>query len=100
MAQSKINDSVKIRYSESGKLNVVRGAISERIDLSNTFVRKFKTLKSYGSLVTLSYHPKSEAAAIWPNAHLLGAVDYEKDDDGIRLTVIEWAIPKVGLVSI
>jgi len=95
MAQSNINSLTRIRYSESGKLNVVRGAISERLYPNNGFVRKSKTLKSYGSLVTLPYYSGSDATSIWPNAQQLGAVPYERDADGLRLKVIEWAISKV-----
>jgi hypothetical protein len=95
MARSHISRLVKLRHSESGKLNVVRGAISERLYLSEGFVRKSQTLKSYGTLVTLAYHPGSEAARIFPNAMQLGAVPYERHADGDRLKVVEWAIPKV-----
>jgi len=100
MAQSHINSITRIRYSDSGKLNVVRGAISERLYPSNGFVRKSKTLKSYGSLVTLPYYPGSDAASLWPNAQQLGAVPYERDADGSRLKVIEWAIAKVRIEAL
>lgn len=94
MARSHISGLVKLRHSESGKLNVVRGAISERLFLSEGFVRKSQTLKSYGTLVTLPYYPESEAAIMFPGARKLGAVPFERDADGLRLKVVEWAIPK------
>lgn len=96
MARSHISRLVKLRHSESGKLNVVRGAISDRLNLSEGFVRKSQTLKSYGTLVTLEYYAGSPAAAIFPNAQQLGAVPFERDADGYRLKVVEWAIPKVS----
>ena len=97
MARSHISRLVKLRHSESGKLNVVRGAISERLFLSEGFVRKFQTLKSYGTLITLPYFPGSEAATIFPDARKLGAVPFERNEDGYRLKVVEWAIPKVSV---
>lgn len=97
MGRSPISKLVTLRHSESGKLNVVRGVISERLDLSETFVRKFQTLRSYGTLITLPYCPGSKVATVFPNPRELGAVDFARDIDGRRLKVIEWAIPKVSL---
>jgi hypothetical protein len=99
MAKSRISGLVKLRHSQSGKLNVVRGAISERLYLTEGFVRKSQTLKSYGALVTLSYQPGSDAFAVFPNARQLGAVPFERDADGYRLKVVEWAIPKVSVCT-
>ena len=96
MARSHISSIVKLRHSESGKLNVVKGAISERLYLSEGFVRKSQTLKSYGTIVTLPYYPGSEAAMMFPDPKRLGAVPFERDEDGHRLKVVEWAIPKVS----
>lgn len=90
-----ISRQVKIRHSQSGKMDVVKGAISERLTLEETFVRKFRTLKSYGTLVTLVYG--NEAARIFPDPQKQGAVKFERANDGPRLKVIEWAIPKVSL---
>jgi hypothetical protein len=86
-----------MRHSDSGKLNVVRGALSERLNLSEAFVRKSQTLKSYGTLVTLWYSPGSKAALLFPDARKLGAVPFECDAHGDWLKVVEWAIPKVSL---
>lgn len=97
MARSHLSGLAKLRHSDSGKLNVVRGAMSERIYHSEGFVRKSQTLKSYGTLVTLPYYVGSDAAAKFPNARQLGAVPYESDADGPRLKVVEWAIPKVSV---
>lgn len=97
MAKSHISELVKLRHSDSGKLNVVRGAISERIISSEGFVRKSQTLKSYGTLVTLPYHEGSEGELLFPDAKRLGAVPFEKAADGYRLTVVDWAIPKVSV---
>jgi hypothetical protein len=95
MAASHISGRVKMRHSDSGKLNVVKGAISERLELSETFVRKSQTLKSYGTLVTLKYYPGSGAALLFPDARKHGAVPLERDAEGEWLKVVEWAIPKV-----
>ncbi len=97
MAKSHISELAKLRHSDSGKLNVVKGAISERLILSEGFVRKSQTLKSYGALVTLPYYPESEGALLFPDARKLGAVPFERDADGYRLKVVEWAIPRVSV---
>jgi hypothetical protein len=94
MASNPISSKVKIRHSQSGKLDVVKGAISERLTLEETFVRSFKTLKSYGTLVTLAYG--DEVARIFPRPQSHGALPFENANDGIRLKVIEWALPKVS----
>lgn len=97
MANSSISSLAKLRHSQSGKLNVVKGAIAERLNLSSSFVRKIMTLKSYGALVTMLFHPGSEAERIFPNPQQNGAVPFERDLDGLWLKVIEWAIPKVRI---
>ncbi|PMD33385.1 hypothetical protein L207DRAFT_535414 [Hyaloscypha variabilis F] len=97
MASNPISSKVNIRYSQSGKLDVVKGAISERLTLEETFVRRFKTVKSYGTLVTFVYD--NEVANIFPNPQSHGALPFELADDGIRLKVIEWAIPKETIVQ-
>lgn len=94
MARSHISGITRVRYSDSGKLDVVRGAISDRLNLSEGFVRKFQTQKSYGTLVTLS---RSHGKKLFPNAKAMGAVPFEEDYEGYRLKVIEWAIPKASL---
>ncbi|KAL2060581.1 hypothetical protein VTL71DRAFT_9222 [Oculimacula yallundae] len=94
MAKSHIAELVKLRHSNSGKLNVVRGAISERILSSESFVRKSKTLKSYGTLVTMLYKKGSDGRLLFPNAKKMGAIPFEKAADGLRLTVVEWKISK------
>ena len=103
MASNPISNNVKIRHSQSGKLDVVKGAISARLTLEETFVRRFKTLKSYGALVTLVY--SDEVARIFPDPQAHGALPFEcgaKDGprDGPRLKVIEWALPKVSDMQI
>jgi hypothetical protein len=97
MANSPINRSVRLRYSHSGKLNVVKGAMSERLYLDETFVRKSQTIRSIGSLVTVAYFPGSDAEKMFPNPKEAGAVPFERAVDGNRLKVIEWAIPKVSV---
>jgi hypothetical protein len=97
MANSPIAKEVKIRHSQSGKLDVVKGAIAERLTLDQCFVRQYKTSKSYGTLVTLPY--SGNVKRLFPNPQQQGAVPFEKSDDGPRLKVIEWAIPKVSIVS-
>jgi len=97
MALSNVSELVKLRYSLSGKLDVVKGALSERLCLSESFVGKSKTLKSYGALVSMLYYPNSEAERIFPYPKQNGAVPFERATDGPRLKVIEWAILKVIL---
>jgi hypothetical protein len=97
MADSVIAKGVKIRHSQSGKLDVVKGAIAERLTLDECFVRQYKTSKSYGTLVTLDYDDKIKK--LFPNPQQHGAVPFEESDDGCRLKVIEWAIPKVNISS-
>ena len=94
MANSPNAKTVNIRHSKSGKLDVVKGAISERLTLDESFVRKNKTLKSYGTLVTLIYG--DDAARLFPNPQQDGAVPFEQTKEGLRLKVIEWAVPKVS----
>jgi hypothetical protein len=55
MTNHTISHAINIRYSQSGKMDVVKGAMSDRIDLEETFVQKFMTLKSYGLLVAILY---------------------------------------------
>ena len=93
MANSLIAKQVKIRHSQSGKLDVVKGAIAERLVLDECFVRQYKTSKSYGTLVTLLYG--NDVRKLFPNPQQHGAPPFEKSDDGLWLKVIEWAIPKV-----
>lgn len=94
MSLSPISNMVKVYYSESGKLNVVKGAISERLRLKDPFVRKFSTLKSYGTLVAMPYFPGSPAFRRFPNAKQDGA-DFQSEGPTSHVTVIEWAVPKV-----
>ncbi|MAD84981.1 MAG: hypothetical protein CL912_18640 [Deltaproteobacteria bacterium] len=97
MAKSPIAARVKLRHSKTGKMDVVKGALSERQKLRESFVRKSETIKSYGTLITLPWGNGREGTMRFPNAIRDGAVDFEKDPDGVRLKVIEWAIPKVSL---
>ncbi len=62
MAKSLVNRHVKVWHSQSGKLHIVKGAISEWLYLSESFVCKSQILKSYGALITLPYYDSSEAA--------------------------------------
>lgn len=97
MQRSPIAEQVKIRHSQSGKLDVVKGAISERLTLDERFVRQYKTSKSYGTLVTLIY--SGAVKRLFPNPQQQGAVPFEESDDGPRLKVIEWAIPKGTMIQ-
>ncbi|KAF4624696.1 hypothetical protein G7Y89_g13472 [Cudoniella acicularis] len=94
MSRSQISQRVKIRHSQSGKLNVVKGALSERMSLGEKFVRKYKPRKSYGTIVLLHYYTGSPAESMFPNPQEQGAVPFERHVDGDWLTVIEWAIPR------
>ncbi|KAF4631492.1 hypothetical protein G7Y89_g6638 [Cudoniella acicularis] len=102
LLKSTISSRVNIRYSKSGKMDVVKGALSERLYLSEQFLRRFKTLKSYGTLITLPYWEdpvKCVAYAMFPDALAHGAIPFERDMEcdkrsGDRVTVIEWAISK------
>jgi hypothetical protein len=94
MAASELIKDVKMRHSQAGKLNVVKGAISERFQLNDNFVRKFQTLKSYGTLVTMEWYPDSKAQKLFPNARQEDAI-FEREYGVSYVKVIEWAIPKV-----
>jgi hypothetical protein len=96
MARSSIANSVKLRHSLTGKLDVVKGAMSDRRKLTEKFIRKSETVKSYGTLVTLRYDPGSEGQRLFPNAIQDGAVPLERDYDTDMVKVVEWAIPKVS----
>ncbi|KAF8851408.1 hypothetical protein BDZ45DRAFT_150850 [Acephala macrosclerotiorum] len=96
MARSSIANSVKLRHSLSGKLDVVKGAMSDRLKLTEKFIRKSETVKSYGTLITLRYDPGSEGQRMFPNAIQDGAVPLERDYDTNMVKVVEWAIPKDG----
>lgn len=99
MATSKLSKVVTIRHSQSGKLNVVKGAISERFQLNDNFVRKFQTLKSYGTLVTMEWTPGSKAHELFPTPGKDGAVPFEREHNISFVKVIEWAIPKGTVVE-
>lgn len=91
---------MNLRYSPSGKLDVVKGAMAERLILGSSFVRKCATVKSYGTLIVLQYHPGSEAGKLFPNPRQEGAVPFEAGIDGHKwLKVIEWAISKVSVLK-
>jgi hypothetical protein len=98
MARSPITNSVKLRHSQSGKLDVVKGAMSDRLKLTEKFVRKSETVKSYGTLISLPYYPGSEGQQLFPNAMQEGAVPLEQQYDTGTLKVVEWAISKVSLL--
>lgn len=74
-------------------MDVIKGAISERLTLDECFVRQYKTSKSYGTLVSLVYDKHTKK--LFPNPQKHGAVPFEESEDAMRLKVIEWAIPKV-----
>lgn len=104
MARSALSRSVKLHHSRSGKLDVVTGAMAERMSLREKFVRKSATLKSYGTLITLPYCLDSEGRSLFPGAVQDTAVHFERGEcelcgnlKCIKLKVIEWAIPKVSL---
>lgn len=80
-------------------MDVVKGALAERQKLTERFVRKSETVKSYGTLVALQWGKNLEGTVRFPNAITDGAVQLEKQTDGLWLKVIEWAIPKVGICT-
>lgn len=98
MARSPIANTVKLRHSQSGKLDVVKGAMSDRLKLMEKFVRKSETVKSYGTLICVPYYPGSEGQRLFPNAMQEGAVPLEEHYDTDTLKIIEWAISKVILL--
>ena len=93
MAFAFADSAIRLRYSQSGKLDVVRGAIFERLNLGESFVHKFEILKSYGSLLSLPYD--EEVRRQFPDPKLHGAVPFEQSKEGLRLMVVEWAVPAV-----
>lgn len=96
MSRSPIAKAVKLRHSESGKLDVVKGAMSDRLKLTEKFVRDSETVKSYGTLISVAYFPGSEGWTMFPNAVQEGAVPFERDNNVNFLKLVEWAIPKVS----
>jgi hypothetical protein len=95
MAKSDISKMVKLYHSQSGKMDVVKGAMSGRLSLQEKFIRKSATTRSYGTLVNIPY---SLGHKLFPNAVKEGAVPCkpEPGDKSKWLKVIEWAIPKVS----
>ena len=69
--------------------------MSDRTNLTEKFVRRSETLKSYGTLLTLEYYPGSEGQRMFPNAIQDGAVPFERHYDAHTVKVVEWAIPKI-----
>ncbi|KAK0120220.1 hypothetical protein ONS95_011626 [Cadophora gregata] len=93
LARSSIATTVKLRHSQTGKMDVVIGALKERMELRESFIRESQTVKSYGTLVTVPWSKGQEGMLWFPNAIADGAVEFEKHPDGLWLKVIEWAIP-------
>jgi hypothetical protein len=99
MERSSVAKSAKLRYSLGGKLDVVRGAMSDRRMLTEKFVRKSETLKSYGTLMLIDYNPGSGGRRMFPNAFQDGAVPLERVErqHGVELLkVVQWSISKVS----
>jgi hypothetical protein len=101
LAKTSLVHRVKFHYSRDGKLNVVRGAISERLSLRDNFVRRFEASKSYGTLVTFEWCAGSDAQRFFPNGEQDGILESCPYDPNFKgLMVIEWAIPKVSTILI
>lgn len=98
MARSPIARSVKLHHSQSGKFDVVKGAMSERLSLREKFVRKSETMKSYGALISVPYSRGSEGHTLFPNAARDGG-QFENGERTRWLKVVEWVIPKVSLTN-
>ncbi|TVY83310.1 hypothetical protein LSUE1_G001552 [Lachnellula suecica] len=97
--KSPLNGSLKFFHSQSGKLDVVKGVMSDRLNLQEEFVRASEASSNVGTLVDLEYDssdPNSLGYRLFPNAVQDGAV-LRFADGFYWLKVIEWAIAKVGL---
>ncbi len=77
-------------------MDVVKGALSERQNLREQFVRMSQTLQSYGTLIMLPYWEGGEGRIMFPSARQDGTGEFETNADGEWLKVIQWAIPKVS----
>ncbi|KAH6714155.1 hypothetical protein BKA61DRAFT_56377 [Leptodontidium sp. MPI-SDFR-AT-0119] len=55
MVKSSVATAATLRHSPTGKMDVVKGALAERHKLTERFVRKSETVKSYGTLVALQW---------------------------------------------
>ena len=97
MASSSIATSVKLRHSQTGKMDVVKGALAVRLKLREKFLRRSQTVKSYGTLITV---PWNEEGMRWfPNAIADGAVELEEYSDGLCLKVIDGLSPRLVVLS-
>lgn len=84
---------LRVKYSQSGKLDVVKGAMTSRLNLEEVFVRKFRTTRSYGTLVDIPYN--DDTAEIFPDPESQDSVGFIEIDNRQWLRVIAWAVPKV-----
>jgi hypothetical protein len=95
MAKASFSGRVKILQSQSGKLDVLVGALSGRLALRETFLRESKAFKSFGNIVSLEYEKGCKERELFPNAMRDGGF-VSKDESGkLRIKVIEWAVPVV-----
>ncbi len=95
MAKASFNGRLKILQSQSGKLDVLVGALSGRLALRETFLRESKAFKSFGNIVSLEYEKGSKARELFPNAMRDGDFVYKDQSRELRIKVIEWAVPVV-----
>jgi hypothetical protein len=87
-------EHLQFRYSSTGKLDVVKGALFERLLLRESFLRLSKTVRNYGTLVSLPYSPRIQR--IFPDPRKSGAVGFRHEDGEQRITTIQWSVPRVS----
>lgn len=97
MSRSSFANTVNLRYSEAGKLDVVKGVLSDREKLAENFIRRSQTAKSYGTLLAVKYSTGAEGQLMFPNARQDGGV-FERPFGEEMVQVVEWAIPKVRVL--
>lgn len=90
---------LKLFHSRWGKWDVINGATLERIRSEEKFVREFRVLKSYGTLLAIA---EEEAYDLFPDACDQKAFEYfhEKQQTGNFVIVVDWAIPKVRDINV
>ena len=82
-------------------MNVVRGAMSYRLNLEEKFVRYSRPTENYGVLTALPYFDSDwPVREMFPEREKEGAVPGEYDECGRPwLIAVEWAVTPVSLYS-
>jgi len=92
IARTFVNAQFQIYHSQSGKTDVVKGAMNDRIKLEEVFVRKYQTLKSYGTLASWPCNVTNTRR--FPKLQQNPASYFEEENDDQRFQTIQWAVPR------